>query len=73
MNLWIYFKEHEEFERMMNALKNKYISLGRYSGTIELINLTECEARGLSKFFGQKLLIGQTFKTSFSKIEITLS
>lgn len=69
MNLWTYFKEHDEFERIMNALKNKYISLGRYSGTIELINLTECEAKGLSKFFGQKLLIGQTFKTSFSKIE----
>ena len=68
MNLWTYFKEHDEFERIMNALKNKYVSLGRYSGTIELINLTECEARGLSKFFAQKLLIGKTYKTYFSKI-----
>ncbi len=69
MNLWTYFKTHKEFDRMLNALKDKYISLGRYSGTVELKNLTELEAKELSKFFGQKLLAGQTLKTSFSKIE----
>ncbi len=53
----------------MNALKDKYISLGRYSGTIELKKLTSSEAEKLSKFFGIKLLAGQNFKTSFSKIE----
>lgn len=69
MNLWTYFKERRGFDRLLIALKEKYISLGRYSGTVALDNLTELEAEELSKFFGQKLYPGESFKTSFSKIE----
>lgn len=57
----------------MNALKEKYISLGRYSGNVELKKLTSSEAEKLSKFFGIKLLTGQNLKTSFSKIEKRLT
>ncbi len=69
MKLWTYFKEHKGFARMLEGLKNKYVSLGRYSGIVELDNLTSLEAEELSRFFGQRLVEGQTFRISFGKVE----
>ena len=69
MMLHLYFKERKGFDRLFKLLKEKYISLNRFSGTVTLTNITEVESKDLSSFFGTTILKGTTYKTSFSKIE----
>lgn len=68
MMLHQYFKERS-FDRLFKLLKQKYISLGRFSGTITLNNISKEESIDLSNFFGQTINEGSTYKTSFAKIE----
>lgn len=63
-----YFFEREGFHRLFELLKNKYISLGKYSGTIVLKNITEEESRDLSNFFGTRIKVGTDYQTSFKAI-----
>ena len=63
-----YIREKEGFHRLFELLKNKYISLGRYSGTVTLKNITEEESRDLSNFFGTRIKVGTDYQTSFQKI-----
>ena len=67
--LYLYFKERKGFDRLFKLLKQKYISLNRYSGTVTLNNITPEESKDLSNFFGKTISIGSTFKTSFIQIE----
>lgn len=67
--LALYFKERKGFIRLFDLLKAKYISLGRFSGTVVLKNVTKVESKDLSNFFGKTILVGSDFKTSFLKIE----
>ena len=67
--LYLYFKERRGFDRLFALLKQKYISLNRFSGTVTLKNITEIESKDLSNFFGMTIEQGSTFKTSFTKIE----
>lgn len=67
--LYLYFKERKGFDRLFKLLKQKYISLNRYSGTVTLKNITQEEGHDLSNFFGKTILVGTTFKTSFAQIE----
>ena len=67
--LYLYFKERRGFDRLFTLLKQKYISLNRFSGTVTLKNITEIESKDLSNFFGMTIEQGSTFKTSFAKIE----
>ena len=69
MMLYLYFKERRGFDRLFTLLKQKYISLNRFSGTVTLKNITEIESKDLSNFFGMTIEQGSTFKTSFAKIE----
>lgn len=64
-----YFKSHKGFERLFLLLRQKYISLNRFSGTVVLQNVTEIESKDLTNFFGERVPIGSEFKTSFAKIE----
>lgn len=63
-----YFKERKGFNRLFIELKNKYVSLGRYSGSITLKNITELESEHLSNFFGVRIKANTNFKTSFKEI-----
>ena len=67
MMLHQYFKERS-FDRLFKLLKQKYISLGRFSGTVTLNNISKEESIDLSNFFGQTINEGSTYKTSFAKI-----
>ena len=69
MMMYLYFKERRGFDRLFTLLKQKYISLNRFSGTVTLKNITEIESKDLSNFFGMTIEQGSTFKTSFAKIE----
>lgn len=69
MTVWEYFKNNLGFERLFEELRKKYCSLGRYSGTIVLKNVSKQESEDLSDFFGITIKEGEDYKTSFSKIE----
>lgn len=57
------------YERLFLLLRQKYISLNRFSGTVVLQNVTEIESKDLTNFFGERVPVGSDFKTSFAKIE----
>lgn len=68
-----YFKERKGFYRTFLLLKEKYISLGRFTGTITLENITQEEAENFTDFFGKKYHKGQTIKIRFKDIERALT
>lgn len=67
-----YFKERKGFQRVLNLLKEKYISLGRFAGTVTLQNITEEEAESFTDFFGKRFSKGETIQIRFRDIERAL-
>ncbi len=66
-----YFKEQIGFKRFMEALYQKYLSLGKITGKISLERLTKEEAHVLSKLFGYNYQEATDFKISvltFTKV-----
>ena len=47
-----YFKESPGFNRFIKKIYDKYKSLGRFSGKVKLKNLSQEEAKSLSRLFG---------------------
>lgn len=62
-----YFIEKKGFSRFINKLYEKYQTLSKFSGTIKLTNLTEEEARDLSRFFGTNYQQGTTITIQIKK------
>ena len=50
-----YLKTKQGLVRLMNKLKEKYISLSRPSGTIIIKNITEKESIDISNLLGRKV------------------
>ena len=63
-----YLKTKQGLVRLMNKLKEKYISLSRPSGTITLFNITEEESIDISNLLGRKIKQEDNLKTSFKEI-----
>lgn len=68
-----YLKEQTGLNRLMREFKQKYISLGRYSGTVVLKNVSIDESNALSNLFGRNVRVGDVFKTSFIQLEKNIS
>lgn len=68
-----YLKEQTGLNRLMREFKQKYISLGRYSGTVVLKNVSADESNALSNLFGRNVRVGDVFKTSFIQLEKNIS
>lgn len=68
-----YLKEQAGLNRLMREFKQKYISLGRYSGTVVLKNVSADESNALSNLFGRNVRVGDVFKTSFIQLEKNIS
>lgn len=64
-----YVKEKEGLKRLMQKLKDKYITLSRCSGTITIDNITLNESIDISNLLGKKIIVGTNLKTSFKEIE----
>lgn len=62
-----YFKDQSGFDRLINKLYLKYKSLAKFSGTIKLDNISELEAKTLSRFFGVNYKVGQDITISLNK------
>ena len=63
-----YLKTKQGLVRLMNKLKEKYISLSRPSGTIVIKNITEKESIDISNLLGRKVKQEDNLKTSFKEI-----
>ncbi len=63
-----YLKTKQGLVRLMNKLKEKYISLSRSSGTIIIKNITEKESIDISNLLGRKVKQEDNLKTSFKEI-----
>ena len=63
-----YLKSKKGLNRLIIELKNKYISLGRYSGVVTLKKLTKEESIDISNLLGHRINEGETLKTSYKEI-----
>lgn len=63
-----YLKTKDGLTRLMNKLKEKYISLSRASGTITINNITDSESIDISNLLGRKVKREDNLKTSFKEI-----
>lgn len=63
-----YLKSKKGLNRMFIKLKEKYISLGRYSGVITLNNLTKEESIDIANLLGYRINEGDNLKTSYKEL-----
>lgn len=63
-----YLKSKPGLNRLFIELKQKYISLGRYRGSVKLENITQQESIDISNLLGRKIGLGESVKTSFTEI-----
>ncbi|MDE5539727.1 MAG: DUF2399 domain-containing protein, partial [Bacilli bacterium] len=68
-----YFRVKKGFARFIICLKEKYESLGKFTGTIKLSNITKEEKIDLEKFFGETFEEGTTIKIPLSKFDKVIS
>ena len=55
-----YFKSNKSYNRILNEIKDKYISIGTFGGTIKLENITKEEKLALIDLLGQKFYLNKT-------------
>ena len=48
-----YFKQYAVFEKILKGFKNKYISFGKFAGTLKLKDIPVKDVEVLEGFFGQ--------------------
>lgn len=63
-----YLKSKKGLTRLMNKLKEKYISLSRPSGAVIINNITKEESIDISNLLGKRVPIDENIKTSFKEI-----
>lgn len=68
MMLSQYFKNNSGFDRLFKSLKEKYISLNRFSGSVKLENISEEEAQAFNQFFNKNYRPHTTVTIKFSDI-----
>lgn len=52
-----YFKANKAYKRVFNEIRNKYVSIGTFGGTIKLENITKEEKLALTDLLGQKFYL----------------
>lgn len=63
-----YLKSKLGLNRLMISLRDKYISLNRYSGSIVINNINKEEAIDISDLLGKTYKVGMSVRTSFKEI-----
>lgn len=67
-DLALYLKSKQGLSRLFEKLKDKYISLNRYSGSVKLFDITKEESMDISNLLGRKVEEGSILITSFKEI-----
>lgn len=68
-----YFLEHPVFDRLLKGFREKYVSYGRFAGTVILRNLTEEEREDLEGFLQKNYHGKQSASVSAARFERALS
>lgn len=68
-NLASYLKSKKGLNRLMLRLKDKYQSLEKYSGVVNIDNISLQESIDLSNLLGKRVEISSNIKISYSKLE----
>lgn len=55
-----YFKSNKAYKRVLTKIKDKYISIGTFGGTIKLDNITDEEKSALINLLGQKFYLNKS-------------
>jgi uncharacterized protein (TIGR02679 family) len=55
-----YFKSNKAYKRIFAKIKEKYVSIGTFSGTIKLEDITEDERNALIDLLGQKFYLNKS-------------
>ncbi|MGB4438349.1 MAG: TIGR02679 domain-containing protein [Sedimentibacter sp.] len=55
-----YFKSNKAYKRIFSKVKEKYISIGTFGGTIKLDNITDEEKSALINLLGQKVYLNKS-------------
>lgn len=63
-----YFKSNKAYKRIFIKIKEKYISIGTFSGTIKLENITEYENKALIDLLGQKYYLSKSYTIKVNDI-----
>ena len=63
-----YLKSKKGLNRLFIKLKEKYVSLGRYSGVITLNNVTKEESIDIGNLLGYRVNEGDNIKTSYKEL-----
>ena len=66
--LALYLKSKSGLQRLMVQLKDKYVSLSRPSGKVEIKNLTSDECLDIGNLLGKKIFEGDNLSVSFREI-----
>ena len=53
----LYFKSNKAYKRILSKVKEKYVSIGTFGGTIKLENITEDEKKALTDLLGGKFFL----------------
>ena len=53
----LYFKSNKAYKRILAKVKEKYVSIGTFGGTIKLENITEDEKKALTDLLGGKFFL----------------
>lgn len=66
--LALYLKSKKGLNRLFLLLRDKYVSLGRFSGVVILADVSEIESRDLSSFLGRNIICGSDVKISYREL-----
>jgi len=55
-----YFKSNKAYKRILTEIKDKYVSIGTFGGTIKLKNITKDEKSALIDLLGQKFYLNKS-------------
>lgn len=62
------YLKSKHLSRLLKLLKDKFISIGRYSGVVSISNLTKEECIDIGDLLGKTLKIGSTLKVSYKEL-----
>ena len=68
-----YFKQYAVFEKILKGFKNKYISFGKFAGTLKLKDIPVKDVEVLEGFFGQNFHGQKSISISAVKFEKALN
>lgn len=68
-----YFKSNKAYKRIFIKIKEKYISMGKFSGTIKLEDMTDDEKIALTDLLGQKFYLNKSQSIKINDIVESLN